>query len=305
MPQLNFYHNLTVCLKERLVGLKIRPLSILALKNHKLLKINTLKMNHKSKTIIGAIAGDIIGSVYEAKNIKAYRFPLFTSYSTFTDDSVMTMAVVDAVLNKKDFKETIWTYGRKYPNRGYGGMFRTWLKSDNPQPYDSFGNGSAMRVSPIGFAFDTLEDVLEAAKQSAEVSHNHSEGIKGAQVVAAAVFLARTGKSKADIQTYIETTFGYDLSFTLDDIRPSYRFNATCQGSVPQAIRAFLESTNFEDAIRLAISIGGDSDTIACIAGGVATAFYKNMPTHIIDGIVAKLPTEFLDLLEQFDAKYA
>ena len=262
-------------------------------------------MNQISKTIIGAIAGDIIGSVYEAKNIKAYRFPLFTSYSTFTDDSIMTMAVADAVLNKKDFTKTIWTYGRKYPNRGYGGMFRTWLKSDNPQPYDSFGNGSAMRVSPVGFAFDTLSEVLEVAKQSAEVTHNHPEGIKGAQAVAAAVFLARTGKSKADIQAYIETAFKYDLRFTLDDIRPSYRFNVTCQGSVPQAIRAFLESTDFEDAVRLAISIGGDSDTIACIAGGIAAAFYKDIPTAIIEGVVAKLPPEFLDLLEQFDAKYA
>lgn len=265
----------------------------------------TISSKATSKTIIGAIAGDVIGSVYEGKNIKAFRFPFFTSYSTFTDDSVLTMAVADAILNNTDFKETIWTYGRNYPNRGYGGMFLSWLKEPNPQPYDSFGNGSAMRVSPVGFAYNTLEEVLAVAKQSAEVSHNHPEGIKGAQAIAAAVFLARTGKSKDDIQSYIETMFGYNLSFTLDEIRPFYRLDASCQGSVPQAIRAFLESTDYENAIRLAISIGGDTDTIACMAGGIAAAFYKEIPNDIVEKVLQLLPKAFIDLLEQFEEKYA
>jgi ADP-ribosylglycohydrolase len=261
-------------------------------------------MTHTSKTIIGAIAGDVIGSVYEWKSFKTIYFPLFTSASTFTDDSVLTMAVADAVLNQKDFKEAIWTYGRNYPKRGYGGMFKSWLKADNPQPYDSFGNGSAMRVSAIGFAYTTLEDVLEMAKQSAEVSHNHPEGIKGAQATAAAIFLARTGTSKADIKTYIETTFDYKLDKTLDEIRPVYRFDATCQGSVPQAIQSFLESTDYETTIRLAISLGGDSDTIACIAGGIAAAYYKHIPDDIIQGVIQRLPNAFIELLEQFEEKF-
>jgi ADP-ribosylglycohydrolase len=161
-----------------------------------------------------------------------------------------------------------------------------------------------MRVSAIGFAYDSLEDVLEMAKQSAEVSHNHPEGIKGAQATATAIFLARTGKTKADIKTYIETTFRYDLSKTLDEIRPFYRFDATCQGSVPQAIQAFLESTDYETTIRLAISLGGDSDTIACIAGGIAAAYYKHIPEDIIEGVVARLPNAFVELLNDFEEKF-
>ena len=263
-----------------------------------------MSINHRTKTIIGVLAGDIIGSVYEWHNIKRTEFPLFKDNSNFTDDSVLTMAVADAILNEKDFKKTIWTYGRKYPFRGYGGNFKKWLLNPNPQPYDSFGNGSAMRVSPVGFAFDTLEEVLEVAKQSAVVSHNHLEGIKGAQATATAIFLARTGKSKVEIQAYITKTFAYNLDFTLDEIRPKYTFDVSCQGSVPQAIRAFLESTDYENAIRLAISIGGDSDTIACITGGIAAAFYKEIPDEIIEGVVQRLPKEFIDLLNQFEEKF-
>jgi ADP-ribosylglycohydrolase len=261
-------------------------------------------MIHTSKTIIGAIAGDVIGSVYERMPFKTIYFPLFTSPSTFTDDSVLTMAVADAVLNQKDFKTAIWTYGRNYPKRGYGGMFKSWLKSDDPQPYDSFGNGSAMRVSAIGFAYNNLAEVLEMAKQSAEVSHNHPEGIKGAQTTATAIFLARTGKTKADIKAYIENTFDYKLDKTLDEIRPVYRFDATCQGSVPQAIQAFLESTDYETTIRLAISIGGDSDTIACIAGGIAAAYYKHIPEEIVQSVVQRLPNAFIELLDAFEEKF-
>jgi ADP-ribosylglycohydrolase len=261
-------------------------------------------MKHQTKTIIGAVAGDVIGSVYEWNNKRSIEFPLFVKQSTFTDDTVMTMAVVDCVLNNKSFKETLWIYGGDYPHRGYGGMFAEWLRGTDMKPYNSFGNGSAMRVSAIGFAFNSLEEVLEMAKQSAEITHSHPEGIKGAQAVATAIFLAKNNKSRAEIKNYVETTFGYNLDETIDEIRPKYRFNETCQGSVPQAIRAFLESSDYENAIRLAISIGGDSDTIACMAGGIAAAFYKEIPEAIVTGVVARLPVEFIDLLNQFEEKF-
>lgn len=261
--------------------------------------MKTIKL--KNKTIIGAIAGDIIGSVYEWNNIKTTEFRLLNPDCDFTDDTVLTMAVADCLLNKKDFAQTIWEYGRKYRGRGYGGNFAKWLQNDNPKPYGSFGNGSAMRVSAVGFAFDNLEMVLEISKQSAEVTHNHPEGIKGAQAVASAIFLSRSGKSKKEIRNYISATFNYNIDFTIDNIRPSYNFNETCQDSVPQAIVAFLESSNFESAIRLAISIGGDSDTIACISGGIAAAFYNEIPIEIIDFANNILPEEFIEILNEFD----
>lgn len=173
--------------------------------------------------------------------------------------------------------------------------------SNDPVPYNSYGNGSAMRVSPVGFAFNKIETVLEVAKNSAQVSHNHPEGIKGAQATAAAIFLARQGKSKKELKEYITTTFNYNLEFTLDQIRPNYGFHETCQDSVPQAIVAFLESKDYESAIRLAISIGGDSDTIACITGGIAAAFYKYIPTKIVEFAKSKLPQEFIETLERFE----
>ncbi|WP_208605810.1 MULTISPECIES: ADP-ribosylglycohydrolase family protein [Rodentibacter] len=187
---------------------------------------------------------------------------------------------------------------QKYPYAGYGGMFDKWIsKKVNPQPYNSWGNGSAMRVSPVGWAFDTIEETLEYAKRSAEITHNHPEGIKGAQATAAAIFLARTTKDKGKIKRYIEETFGYDLSQTCDEIRPTYKFNESCQGTVPQAIVAFLESENFEHAIRLAVSLGGDSDTLAAITGSIAEAFYGEIPNEIIKQILPKLPREFLAIL--------
>lgn len=258
-----------------------------------------------STTIIGAVVGDVIGSVYEWNNVKTTEFNLFTVESRFTDDTVLTIAVADSILNGKDFAETIWEYGRKYRGRGYGGRFRNWLKSYDKKPYGSFGNGSAMRASAVGFAFDNIETVLEVAKQTAEVTHNHPEGIKGAQATASAIFLAREGKSKQEIKDYITSTFNYDLDFTLDQIRPTYKFDVTCQGSVPQGIAAFLESSDFENAIRLAISIGGDSDTIACITGGIASAFHKHIPTEILDFVVEKLPNEFIEIMSRFDEQYA
>jgi ADP-ribosyl-[dinitrogen reductase] hydrolase len=254
--------------------------------------------------LIGAIAGDIIGSRFERYNIKSTEFELFQRPSCFTDDTVMTIAIAESILNNASFTEAFQKYGRKYPNAGYGGTFYRWLFEDNPQPYNSWGNGSAMRVSPVGYAYSTEQDVLDQAKKSAEVSHNHKEGIKGAQATAMCIFLARTGKSKEEISSYVESHFGYDLSISLDEIRPNYYFDVSCQGSVPHAIRAFLESSDFESAIRLAISIGGDSDTIACITGGIAQAYYKIIPEEIVQGVLERLPTELLEVIERFDEAF-
>jgi len=211
--------------------------------------------------MIGAIAGDIIGSVYEVTPIKTKEFPLFSRHSIFTDDTVLTVALADSILNNVPYVNKLKEYHHHYPWAGYGGHFERWASSGSSQPYNSWGNGSAMRVSPVGFAYQDLATVLEKAKQSAEVTHNHPEGIKGAQATAAAIFLARTGQDKAAIKEYIEKTFGYPLSRPLDKIRPTYFFDVSCQGSVPQSIIAFLESDSYEDAVRNAISLGGDSDT--------------------------------------------
>jgi len=209
--------------------------------------------------MLGAIIGDVVGSVYEWNNIKRKDFPLLREDCFFTDDTVMTVAVAEALLNgghTEDFINAMKKYGRMYPNAGYGSRFNEWLFSNNTKPYNSFGNGSAMRVSPVAWFFDALEEVQELAEKSAAVTHNHPEGIKGAQATASAIFLARTGETKEAIKTYIERQYGYDLGRTLDEIRPNYVFNETCQETVPQAIIAFLESTGFEDAIRNAVSLG-------------------------------------------------
>jgi len=254
--------------------------------------------------MIGAIIGDVIGSRFEGRYKKSTEFILFNKKSRFTDDSVLTIAVADCLLNNKNYTSALQEYGRRYSDAGYGGNFYKWIFSDKPQAYNSWGNGSAMRVSPIAHAFNDLETVLAEAKKSAEVTHNHPEGIKGAQAIAAAVFLARTGKNKIEIKKYIQTEFEYDLERKLDDIRPIYRFDVSCQGTVPEAIIAFLESTDFESAIRLAISIGGDSDTIAAMAGSIAEAFYKEIPEFIIEETNMRLPDEFLRIISQFKEKY-
>jgi ADP-ribosylglycohydrolase len=229
----------------------------------------------EEKLIIGAIAGDIIGSPYEFNNVKSLEFAMFRKGTYFTDDSVLTMATMYALLKQTGYTKAYREFGRKYPHRGYGGNFKSWIYAGNPKPYNSWGNGSAMRVSPVGWYCGTIDDVLTEARKSAEVTHNHPEGIKGAQAVAAAVYLARTGKSKGEIKKFIADTFAYDLDRTIDEIRPGYDFDVSCQGSVPEAIIAFLESTDFANAVRLAVSLGGDSDTIACITGGIAEAFYQ------------------------------
>lgn len=254
--------------------------------------------------MLGAITGDIIGSVFERHNIKTTRFELFNFGSRFTDDTVLTIAVADAIFQKKDFTQSVKKWGLKYPNAGYGQSFYKWLHSTSFQPYNSWGNGSAMRVSPVGYAYDSLSEVLDEAKKSAEITHNHPEGIKGAQATAAAVFLARTGKSKNEIKTFIQEQFRYDLDRTTDEIRLGYTFDVSCQGSVPEAIISFLESTGYESAIRLAISLGGDSDTIACIAGGIAEAYYGNIPPEIIQKSKDLLPEEMLEVVENFRSRY-
>jgi len=254
--------------------------------------------------LIGAIAGDIIGSVYEHHNIKVVDFPLFNPGCRFTDDTVLTVAIADAILSGSGYAGKLREYCLLYPERGYGPGFRRWAVAGRSTPYNSKGNGSAMRVSSIGSAFGTLEEVLRESKRSAEVTHNHPEGIKGAQAVASAVFLARTGTSKEDMKAYIRETFEYDLSEPIDSIRTHYGFDVTCAGSVPQAITAFLESEGYEDAIRKAISIGGDSDTIACIAGAIAEAFYRGVPQNIADFALSKLDDTLRNVIAAFRQTY-
>ena len=252
------------------------------------------------KLLLGGIAGDIIGSIYEFNPVRFKDFELFKSNSTYTDDTVMTIANAEWLLSKGVLMDIMRKYGHKYPGAGYGGMFYDWLKSRCPKPYNSFGNGSAMRVSPVGWAFDTLEETVEAAKQSAEITHNHPEGIKGAQATAACIFMARTGKSKQEIKEYVETKFGYDLSRTCNEIRPTYQFNESCQGTVPESIIAFLESTDFESAIRLTVSLGGDADTMGAITGAIAEAYYNVIPEHIKNEVLKRLPEEFINVLGEF-----
>ena len=265
----------------------------------------------------GAIIGDIVGSAYEFCNIKTKVFPLFSPGCDYTDDSLMTIAVAQALVQPwtdlEDFKqrlvETMQAMGRAYPypTGAYGGRFSAWLRSPNPQPYGSFGNGSAMRVSPCGLYAATLEEALELAKASAEVTHNHPEGIKGAQATAAAIYLARTGSGKEVIRDYIRENF-YPLEQTLDEIRPSYGFDESCQGTVPQAIQAFLEADSFEDAIRNAISLGGDSDTLGAITGSIAWSYYcaqnGGSPTDAMNVIrttaAGYLPADLAAFVEEF-----
>lgn len=256
--------------------------------------------------MLGAMIGDICGSIYEFENRKTHNpetIELINDKCYYTDDSVLTIAVSEAAFGDKDYEKTILKWTRKYPHEGYGYRFRQWFQSKNPKPYNSYGNGSAMRVSPIGFAFDTLEEVLREAERSAACTHNHPEGIKGAQATAAAVFLARTKNDKRVIKEFIENHFGYNLSRTTDEIRPNYDFEESCQGTVPEAITCFLESKNFYNAIQLAISLGGDSDTMAAITGGIAEAFYR-IPSELIDFAYKKINVEMeLVISPYYDAE--
>ena len=254
--------------------------------------------------MLGALAGDIIGSPYEFYNTKSMDFELFTEWTKFTDDSVMTLAVAkwlieDAEHSARHLIRCMQELGRRYPRAGYGGNFDWWLRQENPQPYNSWGNGAGMRVSPVGLYAKTLDDALELAEITASVSHNHPEGIKGAQAIAASVFLCKDGKSKQEIKEYVEETFGYNLSRTIDDIRPNYYFDVSCQGSVPEAIIAFLEGNSFEEVIRLAISIGGDSDTIGCMAGAIAACRYP-IPDDIAKRCDSLLTEDLRDMKDRF-----
>ena len=259
--------------------------------------------------MLGAILGDMIGAPYEFdRSPKTREFPLFSKDSQYTDDTVMTIAVAEALMDtvgqtddriREALTASMQKWGRRYPHAGYGGMFRQWLKSSHPEPYGSFGNGSAMRVSPAGWLFGTLEQTRHIARLTAEVTHNHPEGIKGAEAAASAIYMARTGRSKEEIRGYIIQEFGYDLSRTCDEIRPTYYHVETCQQTVPEAITAFLEGIGFEDVIRTAVSLGGDCDTLTDIAGGMAEAFYG-----IPEGIAAegrkRLPEDMLAVVDRF-----
>lgn len=262
-------------------------------------------MPNGQKYILGAISGDIIGSSYEFNNVKSMDFELFTNDTYFTDDSVLTAATMYAILRQTDYAQAYRRFARNYPHRGYGGHFKAWMYADNSKPYNSWGNGSAMRASPIGWSCDSIDAVLAEAKKSAEVTHNHPEGVKGAHAAAAAVYLARTGKSKDEIKRFVADSFGYDLDRTIAVIRPAYDFDVSCQGSVPEAIIAFLESVDFENAVRLAVSLGGDSDTIAAVAGGIAEAFYQAIPEDIAGFVQVVLGPDLMkDVVVPFSKKY-
>ena len=261
--------------------------------------------------MLGAIIGDIAGSRYERYNIKTKEFPFFSIWDSMTDDSMMTLAVADALLSaRKDHTDlgkqaiaSMQKLGRMFPDCGFGGHFYQWIGTDNPAPYGSWGNGAAMRVSPCGWMGESIREVKLLSKAVTEVSHNHPQGLKGAEAVATAVFLARTGYDKKEIRDYIEANY-YALYFTLDQIRDSYTFDVNCQGSVPQAIEAFLEGRDFEDPIRNAISIGGDSDTIAAIAGGIAEAYYGIPQTLRTQALTYFEDSDLQTILERFEMAY-
>ena len=257
----------------------------------------------------GAILGDIIGSPYEFdQGNKSKTFPLFSQQSSYTDDTVMTIAVAEAFMDAPDddviirqrLIETMHRYGRMYPDAGYGGRFAMWLFLDGTEPYNSFGNGSAMRVSCVAWLYNDLDTVRRMARLSAEVTHNHPEGIKGAEATASAIFLARTGSSKAEINAYIEDQFGYDFSRSCDEIRPGYYHVESCQETVPEAIAAFLEGDSFEDVIRTAVSLGGDCDTLTCIAGAIAEGYY-GITEDLKRECRKRLPEDMRDVLTKFD----
>lgn len=250
----------------------------------------------------GAIIGDIVGSRLERSGPKTTDFDLFTTECSYTDDTVLTVAVADAVLSQKDYGEAIKDYALTYPDAGYGGTFKKWMRNELEEEYSSWGNGSAMRVSPVAWLFNDLETVLREAKASAVPTHDHPEGVKGAQAVAAAIFLARRGGGKEDIRQYVRENFRYSMGRTVEQIRPDYIFDVSCQGSVPEAIIAFLDSNSFVDAIRLAVSLGGDTDTQAAMAGSIAEAFYGGIDPAVEDVMNAFLPAAFVAVVGRFES---
>lgn len=254
--------------------------------------------------MLGAITGDIFCASYEFDPEPRENVDLFERHRFFTDDTVLTIATADALLTDGDYTRAYREWGHRYPNCSWGIRFNGWLFGDDPRPYNSFGNGSAMRVSPVGWAFDTLEETLAEAERSAAVSHNHPEGIKGAQATAAAIFLARNGATKEDIRAEITDRFHYDLTRTIAEIRPDYSFNETCQGSVPEALTAFLDADDYEHTLRLVISLGGDADTQAAIAGAVAEAYWGDIPETIKAEVDRLLPSDMAEVVATFRSKH-
>lgn len=254
--------------------------------------------------MLGAIAGDMIGSAWEGKGEKRLDFPLFTKFSRFTDDTVMTVAVAHALLDDRDYAEAMREYGLRYPFAGYGMRFSRWLCDESMGPYGSYGNGGAMRVSPVAWAVQSMDAVLKEAARSAAPTHSHPEGIKGAQAIALAVFLARTAVEKEDIRREIASRFHYDLSRTVDDIRLRYLPDVTAAGSVPESIISFLDADSYEAAVRNAVSLGGDTDTMACMTGAIAEAYFGGVPAPIARDVENRLPAEFQRVIERFSERY-
>lgn len=263
--------------------------------------------------MIGAIAGDVLGSLYEAWSTKDKNFRLFHELDRPTDDSVLSLAVAKAILDAdargrtpgvEDYERELRAFGRRYPDAGYGGAFRAWLGDPRGKPYGSFGNGSAMRASAVGWAFGDAETVLRQAELSAAPTHGHPEGVKGAQAVALAVFLARMGSSKEDMRAELSRRFGYDLGRRVDAIRPSYKFEVSCQASVPEAIVSFLDADDWEDAARNAVSLGGDADTQACVAGAIAEAYYGGVPPRVIAWVLPRLEQGLFSTLSDFARRF-
>ena len=255
-------------------------------------------ISEKNLPLIGAICGDILGSGYEWNSTKNLEMKLCRREDDFTDDTICTIAIADAIINHVPFDESLRNWCRRYYNADYGSAFRRWIGLDDGRPYNSWGNGSAMRVSAAGALANSLEEALRLAKESAEVTHNHPEGIKGAQATAAAIYMAKTGSSKEEIKDYIQTKFGYDLERKYKDIQPSYQFDESCQRTVPESIICFLESIDYEDAVRHAIAMGGDADTMAAITGSVAAAKYKTIPESILTHCLNRIPQVMNDILK-------
>ena len=254
--------------------------------------------------MLGAIAGDIAGSTHEHHRAETRDFPLFTRASRFTDDTVLTVATAHAILTDGGYAAAYHAFGNRHPHAGYGGTFREWLRSRAPKPYNSWGNGSAMRVSPVGWAFDTEQAVLREAERSAAVTHDHPFGIAGAQAVALGILLGRQRASREDIRRALSERFGYDLARTVEDIRPGYRFDVSCQGSVPEAIVAFLGASDVEGAIRDAIWLGGDADTQAAIAGSLAEAWHGGVTSKLREEARVRLSADLRDVTDRFAARY-
>lgn len=253
----------------------------------------------KINAVLGAVIGDIIGSSYEFKPTKDYNFELFNPFANFTDDTVLTMSVAKSIIEKSSYEGNLIKFYDSYPNKMYGPGFLSWIDSRINQ--NSFGNGAPMRISPIACYFNDSEVVLSETRKAVEMTHGHPEGIKGAQAIAMSIFMAKKGHTKNEIKDHIQSFFKYNLNFKINDIKNIYSFDATCQKTVPESIVCFLESTDFESSIRLAISLGGDSDTLACMTGAISAAYYKEIPEDIAKFCLEKLPDDYIELINCFD----